>query len=142
MIAAIFRLRKHADYQHVYQSSRKQFSRQMSYFFTPRQPLGPDGTAMRNAIPEGARVGLTVPKAIGKAVDRNRIKRRMRAAVRGHLPLLRAPVDVILHPKRSVIDLDFATLEREVAAVFQIIQRASEQRAPERRVTPAPSAAG
>ena len=64
---------------------------------------------------------------MGKAVDRNRIKRRMREAVRRQLPLLHSPVDVVLHPRRSVIDVDFATLEREVASVFQQIQRASER---------------
>ena len=31
-----FRLRKHADYQRVYKASRKQFAKQMSYFFTVR----------------------------------------------------------------------------------------------------------
>jgi ribonuclease P protein component len=66
---------------------------------------------------------------MGKAVDRNRIKRRMRAAVRKQLSLLRSPVDVVLHPRRSVIDLDMAALEREVASVFRAIQRASEKQA-------------
>ncbi len=60
---------------------------------------------------------------MGKAVDRNRIKRRMREAVRRNLPELTAPVDVILHPRRSVIDLDFAALDREVAQVFRNIQK-------------------
>jgi ribonuclease P protein component len=122
-------LRKHADYQRVYAASRKQFGKQMSYFFLRRPPLGPDGSLRRDANREGARVGLTVGKALGKAVDRNRIKRRMREAVRRQLALLRTPVDVVLHPRRSVIDLEFATLEREVAAVFRAIQRASEQQA-------------
>jgi ribonuclease P protein component len=122
-------LRKHADYQRVYAASRKQFGKQMSYFFLLRQPLGPDGNPLRDTSP---RVGLTVGKAMGKAVDRNRIKRRMREAVRRQLPLLRTPVDVVLHPRRSVIDLEFATLEREVAAVFRAIQRASEQQAASR----------
>jgi ribonuclease P protein component len=45
------------------------------------------------------------------------------------------PVDVVLHPRRSVIDLEFAALEREVASVFRAIQRASEQQAA--RPTPA-----
>lgn len=126
-VTAVWRLRKHADYQRVYVASRKQFAKQMSYFFLLRHPLGPDGSPLRDVDPGAARVGLTVPKAMGKAVDRNRIKRRMREAVRRQLTLLRTPVDVVLHPRRSVIDLEFATLEREVAAVFRAIQRASEQ---------------
>jgi ribonuclease P protein component len=36
---------------------------------------------------------------------------------------------VVLHPRRSAIDLEFAMLEGEVAAVFRAIQRASEQQA-------------
>jgi ribonuclease P protein component len=51
----------------------------------------------------------------------------MREAVRRQLPLLHSPVDVVLHPRRSVMDVDFATLEREVASVFQQIQRALER---------------
>ena len=121
------RLRKHADYQRVYQASRKQFAKQMSYFFALRPALGPDGTLVRQANPEAARVGLTVGKAMGKAVDRNRIKRRMREAIRHQLPLLRAPVDVVLHPRRSVLDLNFATLGHEVAAVFRAVQMAADK---------------
>ncbi len=116
----IFRLRKHADYQRVYKASRKQFAKQMSYFFTLRTAeeiaTDPDGAA-------GARVGLTVGKVMGKAVDRNRIKRRMREAVRKNLVALTTPVDVVLHPRRTVIDLEFAQLEREVATVFRTIQK-------------------
>jgi ribonuclease P protein component len=129
MIAATCRLRKHADYQRVYSGSRKQFGKQMSYFFLLRPPMGPDGRPLRGANREGARVGLTVGKVMGKAVDRNRIKRRMREAVRKQLPLLSFPVDVVLHPRRSVIDLDFTALEREVASVFQAVQRSSEKKA-------------
>jgi len=122
--ATAFRLRKHADYQRVYKASRKQFAKQMSYFFMLRTGLGADGTPLRDADANTPRVGLTVGKVMGKAVDRNRIKRRMREAVRRNLATLNAPVDVILHPRRSVIDLDFAVLDREVASVFRAIQKA------------------
>jgi ribonuclease P protein component len=130
MIAATYRLHKHADYQRVYQASRKQFGKQMSYFFMLRQPLGPDGSPLRAVDPGAPRVGLTVSKALGKAVDRNRIKRRMREAVRRHIHVLHAPVDVVLHPRRSVIELDFAVLEREVATALQAIQRIANRQLP------------
>jgi ribonuclease P protein component len=123
--ATTFRLRKHADYQHVYKASRKQFAKQMSYFFMLRPQLGPDGTPLRDTDASSPRVGLTVGKVMGKAVDRNRIKRRMREAVRKNLSALSTPVDVVLHPRRSVIDLDLPTLEREVATVFRAIQKAA-----------------
>ena len=127
---SIFRLRKHADYQRVYKASRKQFAKQMSYFFIVRPQLGPDGTPLRNADATSPRIGLTVGKVMGKAVDRNRIKRRMREAVRKNLAALSTPVDVILHPRKSVIDIEFSALDREVANVFRAIQKAAEKQAP------------
>ena len=122
MIPKTNRLRNHADYQRVYKASRKQFGKPAAYFFLLRtQPVE---SAARNP---GARIGLTVGKVMGKSVDRNCIKRRMRAAVGNHLSLLTAPVDVVLHPKRSVIDWDFPALNREVAAILSTIQRAAER---------------
>jgi ribonuclease P protein component len=129
--AGLWRLRKHADYQRVYKCSRKQFGKQMSYFFALRPALGTEGTPLHAstgaAIGAGPRIGLTVGKVMGKAVDRNRIKRRMREAVRKQLFLLGAPVDVVLHPKQSAIDLDFALLERELATIFRTIQKAADK---------------
>jgi ribonuclease P protein component len=115
------RLCKHADYQLAYKASRKQFGKQLAYFHAPRP-------ADRRSATAGPRIGLTVPKALGKAVDRNRIKRRMREAIRAALPLLTAPVDVILHPRRSVIDLDFIQLKREVATIFRSIQASHDRK--------------
>src|SRR5258707_15386477 len=97
----------------------------MTYFFTLRPQLGPDGTALRDVAAGSPRVGLTVGKVMGKAVERNRIKRRMREAVRKNLSSLRMPVDVVLHPRRSVIDLEFAALEREAAKIFRSVQNAA-----------------
>jgi ribonuclease P protein component len=132
--AAIFRLRKHADYQRVYKGSRKQFGRQMSYFFTLRSSS--DARLSQDSVPT-PRIGLTVGKVMGKAVDRNRIKRRMREAVRRNLVLLSAPVDVVIHPRRSVIDLDFSVLDREVAQIFRTIQKAVQSQQGQRQDSPA-----
>jgi len=110
------RLRKHADYQRVYKSSRKQFSPSMAYFFSLR--------TVPNSIPAGPRVGLTAGKVLGDAVERNRIKRRMREAVRRHIAMLCADVDVILHPRKSVLTIEFALIEGEVEQIFKHIQNA------------------
>jgi ribonuclease P protein component len=135
--AIIFRLRKHADYQRVYKASRKQFAKQMSYFFTLRPQLGPDGTPLREASATSPRVGLTVGKVMGKAVDRNRIKRRMRECIRRNAAILTAPVDIILHPRRVVIELEFAKLDREVAQVFRTVNAALAREAA-KEATPPP----
>jgi ribonuclease P protein component len=114
------RLRKHAEYQRVYQASRKQFSGAMSWFAARREDSG-----VRTDV-IGPRVGLTVGKVLGKAVDRNRIKRRMRAAVRANLSELPAGVDVILHPKRLVKDADFGKLQSEIQRIFRQVTAQTE----------------
>ncbi len=119
---ALLRLRKHADYQRVYASSRKQFSKQIAFFYSLRPAEGPDGKARRSDTP-GPRVGLTVGKVLGNAVERNRIKRRMRECVRRHAQTITYPVDVILHPRKTVLEMEARRLDAEVAQIFATIQK-------------------
>ena len=114
------RLRKHADYQRAYAASRKRQSASMSWFLAPQQPTAADrASECQAAGPEGPRVGLTVGKVLGKAHERNRIKRRMREALRRHLPLLPEGCDLIFHPRRSVLTLEFAKLEAEIVRILE-----------------------
>jgi ribonuclease P protein component len=120
------RLRKHADYQRVYRESRKHSSASMTYFF-----------AEREAHPaEGPRVGLTAGRVLGNSVERNRIKRRMREAVRFNLNALTRDVDVVLHPRRSVLTVDFAFLRGEVSKIFAMIEKAPNRGAGPRQGKP------
>jgi ribonuclease P protein component len=114
---SLLRLRKHADYGRVYNASRKQFAKQITYFYSLR-PVD------RRSETPGPRIGLTVPKVLGKAHERNRIKRRVRECIRRHAGILTYPVDVILHPRRSTMELEAVALDREVAQIFRVIQAA------------------
>jgi ribonuclease P protein component len=119
------RLRKHADYQRVYKGSRKHFSSSMTYFFAER-PATP--LAGQRSVPHaGPRVGLTAGRVLGKAVDRNRIKRRMREAVRLNLALLTRDVDLVLHPRRTVLTAEFAGLQSEVSRILATVEKAGKK---------------
>jgi len=65
------------------------------------------------------RVGLTAGKVLGKAHERNRIKRRMREALRRHVDLLPEGCDLIFHPRRIVLSIEFAKLEAEVVRILR-----------------------
>jgi ribonuclease P protein component len=112
------RLRKHADYQRAYAASRKRQSNSMSWFLAPQAAEGQPAKGMI-ALPPGSRVGLTAGKVLGKAHERNRIKRRMREALRRHVDLLPQGFDLIFHPRRQVLNLEFTKLEAEIVRILQ-----------------------
>ncbi|HEY2857752.1 MAG TPA: ribonuclease P protein component [Terracidiphilus sp.] len=107
------RLRKHADYQRAYAHSRKRQSASMAWFLDTQSRINSGAPA---------RVGLTVGKVVGKAHERNRIKRRMREAIRRHIDLLPQGADLIFHPRRTVLTLDFGKLEAEVVRILRQAQ--------------------
>jgi ribonuclease P protein component len=124
------RLQKHADYQRAYAAGRKRQSASMSWFLAPRQTDGPE----KSAAP---RVGLTAGKVLGKAHERNRIKRRMREALRRHVDLLPQGCDLIFHPRRFILTIEFAKLEAEVV---RILHQANAEAAKLIAASPVPGA--
>jgi ribonuclease P protein component len=101
------RLQKHADFQNVYSNARKHQSALMSWFLAPQS--GPAG---------GSRVGLTAGKVLGKAHERNRIKRRLREVLRRHVEMLPPGCDLVLHPRRAVLTAEFTKLDAEVVRIL------------------------
>lgn len=126
------RLRKHADYQRVYREGKRQSLPLMTFFFAARKLQAdppPDSAATPTSrhgieIPAGSRVGLTAGRVLGNAVERNRIKRRMRQAIRQAQAELTADVDVVLHPRRTVLEAEFSEVERDVVRAFRAVQKA------------------
>ena len=121
------RLRRHADYQRAYAASRKRQSQSMSWFVAPQ----PEEAGL-----SGPRVGLTTGKVLGKAHERNRIKRRMREALRRHVDLLPAGADLILHPRRVVLTMDFAKLDAEIVRILKQARTEAAGMKPEHRAAP------
>ncbi len=105
------RLRKHSEFQRAYAAARKRQSASMSWFLAAQ--AGDGGAA------PASRVGLTAGKVLGKAHERNRIKRRMREALRRNIDLLPQGFDLILHPRRAVLTMEFGKLEAEIVRILK-----------------------
>ncbi|MCU1283872.1 MAG: ribonuclease protein component [Acidobacteriales bacterium] len=119
------RLLKHSTFQNVYEVGRRHFSTSMTFFFLLSDNSGASDSASR------AHVGLTVGRALGGAVDRNRIKRRVRDVVRHQLGSLNAKLaernlaaEIVINPKKAALTADVAVLRAEVERGFAVIAAA------------------
>jgi ribonuclease P protein component len=109
------RLLKHSDFDRVYKQGRRHFSSHMTVFYLRQEEgVSPKGSA---------RVGFTVGKVLGGAVERNRIKRRLREAVRQRRSVLTGAVDVVINPKKSVLTLEFCLVLEEVGRALEAIAK-------------------
>jgi ribonuclease P protein component len=120
------RLLRHADFERVYKQGRRHFSQLMTVFYLQRPPAAGD-QAGKDQSPakaaSGMRVGFTVGRALGGAVQRNRMKRRLREAVRLTRSATAPDVDVVINPKKSLLTAEFAAIVNEVARAFVVIEQ-------------------
>lgn len=105
------RLLRHADFERVYKQGRRHFSATMTVFYLRRAESG------------GLRVGFTVGRALGGAVVRNRMKRRLREAVRLVRPRPGVDADVVINPKKTLLGAEFESVVNEVRQAFVVIEK-------------------
>jgi ribonuclease P protein component len=119
------RLLRHADFERVYKEGKRHFSATITVFYLPRRDGETQPSAQRAGVPmlHGLRVGFTVGRVLGGAVLRNRMKRRLREAVRLTRPAEAVAADVVINPKKSLLTADFKDVMKEVKRAFEVIQQ-------------------
>jgi len=124
------RLLKRAEYEAVYGAGQRRSSPQFAVFFRA-QPASPNEVRGREhprgilgaglATGHPSRFGISIKKALGGAVVRNRIRRRTREILRRNKMEIPAGWDIVIHPRTSVAEAAFAPLEAELVRLLRSI---------------------
>jgi ribonuclease P protein component len=129
------RLLKRVEYEAVYGAGQRRSSPQFSVFFRAntalpkeaigREPLREGSSVGALAASRNSRFGISVKKALGGAVVRNRIKRRIREILRRNRTEIPTGWDIVIHPRSSVAQAAFAPLEAELVRLLRGIRSSS-----------------
>ena len=114
------RLLRHADFERVYKQGKRHFSASLTVFYLQRPKTA---AGAKSEIAPGLRVGFTVGRALGGAVQRNRMKRRLRESVRLTRPWPGPSADIVINPKKLLLTTSFETVMNEVRQAFVVIDR-------------------
>src|SRR5258708_5011951 len=112
------RILRSKDFRRVYDHG----SRYSGPFFAAFYARAPDDGRPTDF---GPKVGFTVPRSLGGAVVRNRIRRRVREAVRLRLDQLSQQVEIVFNPRPSAMDSPLPHLIPEVKKPFLPSNRSS-----------------
>ena len=102
-LTAANRIRRRAEFERIYAGGAKVHGRHMTLFVMVNGGATP-------------RLGVAAKMKLGSAVDRNRAKRRARELFRRRKDI--GGLDVVIVPRREMLDAPFATLEAEYAALL------------------------
>jgi ribonuclease P protein component len=69
------------------------------------------------------RFGISVKKALGDAVVRNRIRRRIREILRRNNSEILPGWDIVIHPRTSMTRTAFASIEAELLGLLRNLPR-------------------
>jgi len=128
------RLLKRVEYEAVYGAGQRRSSPQFSVFFRAqtvlpnaairREPPRESSSAAATAAGRASRFGISIKKALGGAVVRNRIRRRIREILRRNRTEIPAGWDIVIHPKSTVAQSAFAPMEAELVRLLRGIRSA------------------
>ncbi len=110
-----------SEFRKIYDTGVRSSGPLFAAFVLPRSVSNKDPES-KDPESEGARLGVTVPRAIGRAVERNRIKRRLREAFRLRRHEL-GSCDIVLNPRRALLKASFEEIQRALGKVMERVKR-------------------
>ena len=130
MSASLRRLKKRPEFLRVAAAQRKWVTPGMVVQAYRRQ--GPSQGAAApglDHVPVEPRVGLTVSRKVGKAVTRNRVRRRLRAVAQDVLPgAARADTDYVLIGRKGTLGRPYALLIKDLHWALSRLDRQSPEK--------------
>jgi ribonuclease P protein component len=96
---------RRSEYDAVYREGRRRTSREFTIFLRP------------NGL-EISRFGWSIKKALGNAVRRNRIRRRLREILRLHRQEIATGWDIVIHPRSTAAKAEFSPLADELVKLI------------------------
>ena len=104
MLSAAHRLTDGATFHRTVRAGRRAGSRTLVVHLVPADPAGP----------VGPRVGFVVSKAVGNAVVRNRVKRRLRHLAREHVSSLPGSAVLVVRALPAAAEASSAELRADL----------------------------
>ena len=120
-------LRRRRDVARVRRLGAKSGTRFLSLRCAPRSRENPGGSPQAETVPVPLRrVAFLLPRGVGNAVARNRLKRRLREIYRRNKSWFPIGYDCIVQPAVSAGRLSFAELVEETRTAAARIEQNSE----------------
>jgi ribonuclease P protein component len=101
------KLVRKADFDAVYRNGKRRSSSHFTVFLKA------------NELPH-SRFGFSIKRALGGAVVRNRMRRRIREVIRLHRQEISAGWDFVIHPKANVQSAAFVALESDLLRLLRV----------------------
>ena len=108
------RLLHRREFDAVYREGRRRTSREFTIFLR------------RNDL-KNSRFGWSIKKALGSAVQRNRIRRRLREILRVHRQEIETGWDIVIHPRSSVATAKFSVLTEELLKLLPTMKTGADK---------------
>jgi ribonuclease P protein component len=118
MLASAARLRRRNEFAATVRGGRRAARGTVVVHLLTVPTPHPDDTPARAGIQVPARAGFVVSRAVGGAVVRNRVKRRLRHLVRPHLETLPPGTDLVVRALPAAADRSYAELGEDLAAAL------------------------